>query len=73
MVTLVRLGRVVVLLLIAATVISCLGGIVSDQTGPWEKAALGVVIVGLFVLAAAVTTLAERIRRVLAPGLPTSG
>jgi uncharacterized membrane protein HdeD (DUF308 family) len=61
MVTVVRLTRVVLLLLVAATVVSCIAGIGTAQTGPVEKLVLAAVIVALFFVAAGVTTVAERL------------
>lgn len=60
MVTVVRLTRVVLLLLVAATVLSCIAGIGTAQTGPLEKIGLAAVIVALFFVAAGITTVAER-------------
>ena len=60
MVTVARLVRIVLKLLVAATVISCIAGIAAAQTGPVEKATLAAVIVALFFLAAGITTVAER-------------
>lgn len=56
----IRVARVGLLLMVAPTVISCVAGIVGTQTGPLEKVTLGAVIAALVVLAAGVTTVAQR-------------
>jgi hypothetical protein len=61
MVTVVRLTRVLLLLLVAATVVSCIAGLSTAQTGSVEKLVLAAVIVALFFVAAGITTVAERL------------
>ncbi len=60
MVTVIRLARIVLLVLVTALVIPCVAGIATPHSGPAEKAVLAAVIVALLLLAAGISTLADR-------------
>jgi hypothetical protein len=62
MVTLVGLGRVLLLLVLAVLVVSLVMGVGSGDTGVLEKVVLGVLIVGCIALAAKISSVADTLR-----------
>jgi hypothetical protein len=60
MVTLIRVGRVLLILVLAVLTVQCIIGIGTAETGVLEKVVLGGLIALCVVLAARVTTVAER-------------
>ncbi len=71
MVTLIRVSRLAVLLVLAVVAVSLLIAMFRPETGGYEKAAFGALVAACFGLAIAVTSAARHLRRRVAVSRPS--